>query len=121
VASALWPNLAGESTFSPRALFVAVNRQGVLFLWSIRLPGADGRVDEWSRTALEAADLARKGWVRVAANMALGAYEVFQAVGQLDEPEWPSTPFSELLRVAFKDRFIDTLDHPVLRRLRGEA
>jgi hypothetical protein len=27
----------------------------------------------------------------------------------------------ELLRIAFKDRFIDTYEHPVLRRLRGEA
>ncbi|HEY7157900.1 MAG TPA: hypothetical protein VH575_28340 [Gemmataceae bacterium] len=121
VAQSLWPDLAGESTFSPRALFTAINRQGVLFLWPIRLPGADGRVDEWSRTALEAAEMAARGWVRVAANLSLGAYEVFQATGQLGEPAWPSTPFSELLRVAFKERFIDSLDHPVLRRLRGEA
>jgi hypothetical protein len=121
VAPALWPDLAAEATFSPRALFTAVNRQGVLFLWPIRLPGPDGRVDEWSRTAHEAAGLATKGWVRVAANMALGAYEVFQAGGQLGEPEWPQLPFRDLLRVAFKDRLIDALDHPVLRRLRGEV
>lgn len=110
-----------QATFSPRALFTAINRQGVLFLWPIRLPGADSRVDEWSRTALEAAGMAARGWVRVAANLSLGAYEVIQAAGQLGEPEWPSTPFQELLRVAFKDRYIGSLDHPVLRRLRGEA
>jgi hypothetical protein len=121
VAPALWPDLAAEATFSPRALFTAVNRQGVLFLWPIRLPGADGKVDEWSRSALEAANLAAQGWVRVAANMALGGYEVFQASGQLGEPNWPQVPFRELLRVAFKDHFIDDLNHPVLRRLRGEA
>jgi hypothetical protein len=121
VAPSLWPDLAAEATFSPRALFTAVNRQGVLFLWPVRLPGPDGRVDEWSRTALEAADLAGRGWVRVAANMGLGAYDVFQASGQLPEPEWPDVPFRELLRIAFKDRFISDLNHPVLRRLRGEA
>ena len=27
----------------------------------------------------------------------------------------------ELLRVAFKGRLIDSLDHPVLKKLRGEA
>jgi hypothetical protein len=32
VASALWQELAGETTFSPRVLFTAVNRQGVTFL-----------------------------------------------------------------------------------------
>jgi hypothetical protein len=121
VAPALWPDLVTEATFSPRALFTAVNRQGVLFLWPIRLPRADGRVDEWSRTALEAAERATKGWVRVAANMALGAYDVFEAGGQLGEPQWPAVPFRDLLRIAFRDRHIDTLDHPVLRRLRGEV
>src|SRR5262249_24965075 len=63
VAPSLWPVLAGESTFSPRALFTAQNRQGVLFIWPIRLPGVDGRIDEWSRTALEAVDLAARKWV----------------------------------------------------------
>ncbi len=121
VDRSLWPDLAAEATFSPRALFTAVNRQGVVFLWPVRLPGGDGRLDEWSRTALEAADLATSGWVRVAANMSLGAYDVFQAGGQLGEPEWPQVPFRDLLRVAFKDRFIDSLDHSVLRRLRGEV
>ncbi|HEY7425333.1 MAG TPA: hypothetical protein VH682_13965 [Gemmataceae bacterium] len=121
VAPALRPELATESTFSPRALFTAINRQGVIFLWSIRLPGADARVDEWSRTALEAAERARQGWVRVTANMSLEAYGVYEAAGQLGEPNWPTMPFSDILRIAFKDRLITSLDHPVLRRLRGEV
>lgn len=121
VAPQLWPSLATETTFAPRLLQTAVNRQGVLFIWPIKLPGADGRLDEWSRSALEAVDLARTGWVRVQANMALGAYEVFQATGDIPEPDWPDAPFRELLRIAFRDKFIDQPDHPVLRRLRGEV
>lgn len=116
----LWEPLATESTFSPRALFTTMNRQGVLFLWPIRLPGPDGRSDDWSRSALEAAQMAKGRWVRVAANMSLGAYDVFEAAGDLAAPEWPDTSFKDLLRVAFKDRLIETLDHPVLRKLRGE-
>lgn len=121
VERTLWPDLSTESTFSPRALLTATSRQGVLFLWPIRLPGADGKLDEWNRSALEAATMAIGRWVRVAANMNLGAYEVFQATGDIPNPQWPDAPFSELLRIAFKDRFITSLDHPVLRRLRGEA
>ena len=34
---------------------------------------------------------------------------------------WPDTPFRDLLRTAFKGRYIDSLDHPVLRKLRGEV
>jgi hypothetical protein len=121
VVPGLWPALAAEATFSPRALFTAVNRQGVLFLWPIRLPGADGKADAWSQSALEAAQKARKGWVRVAANLSLGAYDVWEAPGELGEPAWPDEPFRELLATAFKGKLIDSRDHPVLRRLRGEA
>jgi hypothetical protein len=52
--------------------------------------------------------------------MALGGYDVWEATGQLPEPEWPQTPFPDLLRVAFRDRYIADANHPVLRRLRGE-
>jgi hypothetical protein len=121
VARELWTDLATEATFSPRALFTAINRQGVLFIWPVRLPGPDGKTDEWSRTALEAADMAAKGWVRLAANMSLGAYDVLQAGGQLGEPVWPQEPLADLLRIGFRDRYINTLDHPVVRRLRGEV
>ena len=117
----LWDQIATEATFSPRALFTAMNRQGVLFLWPVRLPGADGRVDEWSRSALEAASMAQGQWVRVMANMSLGAYEVFSAVADIPAPTWPDKSLSELLRVAFRDKLIDSMDHPVLQKLRGEA
>jgi hypothetical protein len=121
VDPSLWPELAGESTFSPRALMTAINRQGVLFLWPIRLPGPDGRLYEWSRSAMEAATHANGKWVRVQANMSLGAYEIYEAAGQWAAPEFPTVPFQQLLKLAFKDKFITSLDHPVLKRLRGEA
>lgn len=120
VAQELWSELATESTFKPQVLFTSISRNGVLFLWPVALPGPDGKTMEWHRSALEAATLAQSGWVRVQANMALGAYEVFQAANDLPAPVWPSINFSAILRVAFKGRFINTLDHPVLRRLRGE-
>ena len=121
VDRSLWPELATESTFSPRALFAAMNRQGVFFIWPVRLPGADGKVDEWSRSALESAEMAQGSWVRVAANLSLGAYELFQATASIPAPTWPDKPFNELLRIAFRDKFINSIDHAVLQKLRGEA
>jgi hypothetical protein len=115
----LWAELPGE--ISPKVLFTTVNRQGVVFLWPIRLPGEDGRIDEWNRSALEGADMAQANWVRVAANMSLGAYEVYTATGSIPEPEWPDVKFEDLLKTAFKDRYIRSLKHPVICRLRGEA
>ena len=121
VEPSLWQELASESTFSPRALFTAMNRQGVLFLWPIRLPGQDGRLDDWSRSAMEAVQHAQEKWIRVQANMSLGAYEIYEAAGQWATPEWPDMPFNQLLKIAFRDKYIDTVDHPILKKLRGEA
>jgi hypothetical protein len=116
------PNLVGElgGEVVPKLIITAVNRQGVAFLWPIRLPSEDGRHDEWNRSAMEAANIAAKKWVRVSANMSLGAYDVFTAQAEMPEPVWPDVPFSELVRIAFKGRVIDTLEHSVVRRLRGE-
>lgn len=119
VAPELWGDLPGE--LKPVALFTTVNRQGVVFLWAVKLPGEDGRIDEWNRSALEAADLAAQRWVRVKANMSLGAYEIFEANGELSDPKWPEVDFTTLLRTAFKHRFIDSTEHPVIQRLRGLA
>lgn len=118
VERSLWPALPTE--LSPRALYTTMSRQGVLSLWPVRLPGADGRIDAWSASALEAAQRATRTWVRVTANMALGAYDVFEATGDLPDPDWPEATLDELVRIAFRDRYITSLDHPVLRRLRGE-
>jgi hypothetical protein len=121
VAPDLRPALATEPTCKPKLLVTSVNRQGVLFLWELNLPRSDGRKDEWARTALEAVERAEKAWVRVSANMSLGAYDLAEAPAALGNPVWPQLSLRELLRIAFKDRFIDTPGHSVLRRLRGEV
>jgi hypothetical protein len=121
VAPPLWQQLASESTFGPRALFAAMNRQNVLFVWPIRLPAANGKIDDWNRSALEGATMAEKRWVRVASNMILGAYDVSEAIADYPEPDWPDLSLNEILRIAFKGRVIESLDHPKLKQLRGEA
>ena len=60
-------------------------------------------------------------WVRLTANMSLGAYEIFEAAGNIPQPVWPELSFPELLKIAFRDRLIDRLDHPVVLHLRGTA
>jgi hypothetical protein len=111
--------LAGETVL--KTIFTAVNRQGVAFLWPIRLPAPDDRKTEWSRSAREAAEMAMTKWLRLKANMSLGAYEITTAESAMAEPVWPELSFEELLRIAFRDRMITAIDHPVVRRLRGLA
>jgi hypothetical protein len=115
----LWAALADEVV--AKMLFTAINRQGVIFLWPVKLPRPDGRRDEWGRTELEAAELGMKGWVRVKADMSLGAYVVFETTANWPVPVWPADiEFSKLLEIAFRERFVQSLDHPVIRRLHGK-
>ncbi|MDB4409322.1 hypothetical protein N9235_00710 [Gammaproteobacteria bacterium] len=109
--------LPGE--VAPKVLMTTISRQGVLFLWPLRLPGEDGRLDEWGRSALEVARMASDQWIRVSANMSLGAYDSFIATGDLPEPEWPDMDLQKILKLAFRDRYIDSPEHPVVERLRG--
>ncbi|MHC5109685.1 MAG: hypothetical protein ACYTHJ_07390 [Planctomycetota bacterium] len=109
--------LAGEVVVV--RLFTAINRQGVLFLRPIRLPGVDGKHNEWHRTQLVAAEAAMENWTRVQANMSLGAYEYSIATGPLDDPSWPEKSLQQVLEIAFGDRFIADITHPAVRRLRG--
>jgi hypothetical protein len=46
---------------------------------------------------------------------------MFEAQSTIPDPEWPTLPFNELLRIAFRDRYVGSLDHAVIKRLRGHV
>ena len=100
-------------------LFTAISRTGVLFMWPVRVPAADGRANDWHVSAATAAQHAMTRWIRVKANMSLRAYEIFEAESAIPDPVWPELSFEEIYRIAFKDRLITSPDHPVIKRLRG--
>jgi hypothetical protein len=114
----LAPYLPGEAI--PKALITTISTHGALFLWPIKLPDERGRLDNWNAVALEAAEQAKSRWIRLMANMGAGTYDVLEAAGKFPDPDWPEASLQRLLQMAFKDRFIDDIDHDVLRRLRGE-
>jgi hypothetical protein len=119
VVQGLVPALTGE--FVTKTLFTTVNRQGTVFFWPVRLPLPDGKNLDWWRSGREAAELAMKSWIRVRANMNLGAYDIFEADGnnKIPDPQWPDLSFWDLIKIAFRDHLITSLDHPVIERLRG--
>jgi len=119
VTASLVPELIGE--FVIKTLYLAINRQGTLSFWPVRLPGPDGKDMNWWKSGREAAALAMKDWVRVKANMNLGAYDIFPAASVISEPDWPTLGYWELIKIAFRDHLIDRIDHPVIKRLRGQV
>ena len=102
-------------------LHLAIPRGGGPFFWPVPLPGPDGRRNPWHEAAERAALEATRRWVRVKANMAAGSYDVDVAAAEIGEPEWPELPMGALLKLAFGERMIASLDHPVVKRLRGLA
>jgi hypothetical protein len=111
--------LVGE--IKPVLLVTTITRQSVLLLWPLTLPTDEIRRSGWFDTAREAAELAKGSWIRMPADMSLGGYRIYHAQGQLSEPIWPEKTMSEILEIAFRDRIVDSENHPVVRRLRGLA
>lgn len=117
VAAHLWPELGDEIV--PALLVCCTNRTGDLFLWRIKLPGVDGRVNTWTESAVQAMKLAETDWCRMFADMDNGFYQLRTSSAGWPEPTWPELTFPEILKIAFRDRMIDTVDHPILTELRG--
>ena len=121
VTQNLWSDLSDEPTFMRKLLVPAITRQGDLFLWPIKLPGADGRLDSWNQSAMRIAAIARDRWVRVGANRTLGVYTARAAHDQNTKAVWPNLRLEEIIEIAFRDKIIKSMDHPVIRQLRGEV
>ena len=105
----------------PCMLYTAITRQGTVFLWPVKLPRGNKKLVAWHTSATEAAETAMKFWVRINADMEVGAYKITVARGVIPDPEWPNLTFEELLRIAFQDRLVNSLTHPLVRRYLGDA
>jgi hypothetical protein len=101
-------------------LYVTMSRRGrITAIWRIKIYD-DGPGLLSTRTALECAEQAKRLWVRIGWQNRIG-YVPFVAQDDFGEPEWTPHSFTELLDIAFKDKYIDTLEHPVIRDLMGRA
>lgn len=67
-------------------------------------------------TAIEEA---RSGWVRVIFDQESGRYNV-EPQADHSEPIWPNLEHDDVMDIAFSGREINSLDHPVIKRLMGE-
>lgn len=107
----------GEATFTLAHLVLTVDRRGNPFLWPLKV---SARESDWNNSARRGAEMAQSQWVRVTANMGAQAYDVAVAANQEPVPAWPEESYSDILRIAFRDRIVDRRDHPVLEELNGD-
>ena len=120
VVPALMSAMLGNVT--PTLLVLAMSRQSsVPFLWPLVLASPGGKPCLWHETAIEAAQLAESKWLKVVSDTIAGLYVPHVAAGNLSEPIWPGDlALNDYLRLAFKGRLIDSINHPCLQRMRGE-
>lgn len=102
-------------------LVVCVDRNGDYFIWPVKIAKTGERSNPWHDSALIALEHAEKRWVRISANMNAGRYDVFGATANLPDPVKPDLTLQQLLETAFRGRMIDSLEHPVIQKLRGEV
>jgi hypothetical protein len=106
---------------SPRMIVPCVTRQNDVFFWPLRIPDSSGREDSWMRSALEACELGKQGWIRIVSNLRTAGYDVHHPAVQPPTPKWPDLTFEAMVEKAFKNFLIDDSNHPRLRMLRGEV
>jgi hypothetical protein len=107
----------------PTLLRLTLNRQGDWFVWPLRLPPPQGETSRmrWHSTARAAAEEAVGKWTRLTASMSDGAYRTYFATVDLGEPKWPSIDIHRMVTLAFADRVISSVDHPVIAKRDGKA
>lgn len=104
----------------PVMLLVAIDRQNNIFIIPVPLPGESGTRNQWHESLAQAAEMSKKEWVRIVANMHIGSYEVHVATGVLAEPDWPEENLDELIKIAFRGKIISDANHPIVQSLLGE-
>ena len=101
-------------------IFVWVNRKRDCAIWPIQLGDEEGKINSWHESMHEMFTVHAIGqWARIESGD--GGYKVETAQNEeLPPPEWPQHTLAEILRVAFKGgRVVDSLDHPLIKKLRG--
>ena len=116
------PGIQLESQLKVMQLYVCVTQNSTPFVCLIPLPDSDGRLNSWHESGHKSMEEAKSFWVRRQADKSNGGYLITKAINaQLPDPKWPSEPLEDLIEKAFDRYYIDKLDHPILRRLRGEV
>jgi len=100
-------------------LYLCVNSKNDPFLFPVPLPDSEGRWNSWHESQSKCVKQAQKTWIRMQPNRSVQGYDVFAAEGNRTKPEFPNMPLEKILSIAFDDSIIDSMEHPLIKKLRG--
>jgi hypothetical protein len=114
------PDLASEvSLAKPMRLHLAVDTKGNPFLIPVPLPREDGTLHPAHQSLADTVERAKQLWIRILWNPDVGGYDVFAAQGNIPDPIWPESSIDDLVKIGFRGKVIDSIEHPIIKRLRG--
>lgn len=105
---------------APRLRYVTL---AVIFLWPAStvqiwpVPVVGDRALPVWKSARAAYELAHEHWVQIVYNETDYSVEIAEGIDVA--PTWPDKTFSELLKLGFDGKIIDSEEHSYVRRLRG--
>jgi hypothetical protein len=92
-----------------------IDPRGNLAYWAVNMEDTSS----WGTSSREIARKMTDTWCMVVSNTASGRYERETPEGDLGKPRWPELEPIECLEKAFKDRIVDSEDHPIIKKLLG--
>jgi hypothetical protein len=107
------PNI--ENKVDQLNLTTAITVDGSLFLWFYK-----NSTNSWSDSARIAIQAATRSWVRTIPDKSSNGYLLEYPMVAPPDPMWPPLTFTQILETAFGSRFIDSLNHPMIKKLRGD-
>jgi hypothetical protein len=96
------------------SLATAITAEGSLFLWFYK-----NTTNSWHESARIAIRQATQRWVRVSSDKSSNGYLLEFPMVDPPAPVWPELTFTQILEKAFGSRFIESLNHPLVQKLRG--
>ena len=118
------PEFEGEDVYREATVYTGVLRPNCApFLLHVTSPRPEARTNDYWTSMHAAAKAGMSQWMRVITDQDAGCY-IYEVADLSRWPvRWPDVPFGELLRRGFKnpDRFIDSMDHAVVKELRGDS
>ena len=112
-----------EHGLTHRKVYSLINRDGDMFFAPYKIPDRDGNLDKWNQSAhrILSEDWTTNTWFKVMSQKKSGKYIARRALkDDIPAPDWPDQKtFMEYLLDSVRDRFIDSMEHSVVKALLG--
>jgi hypothetical protein len=107
--------------FQPVNLYLAIERHKTKpYIHYVKRPHEGEKDNEWWESARYIVEVASADWIQPYTPLGGRGYDYHPRQVEIPDPDWPETPFGEILQIAFRGRFIDSWEHEIMKDLQGK-